>query len=47
MEIIWQKDEECNEEADPMDVDEDLATKGTGMHRNLGRTLITIAFYKW
>jgi hypothetical protein len=46
-EIIWRKDEECNEEADPTDVDEDLAAKGAGMHRNLGRTLVTIAFRKW
>jgi len=47
MEIIWRKDEECNEEADSTDVDEDLAAKGASMHRNLGRTLVTIAFRKW
>ena len=46
MEIIWQKDEEYNEEADPINVDKDLTIKGTGIHYNLGQTLVTITFHK-
>ena len=47
MEIIWQKDKECNEKANSMDVDEDLTAKGAGMYYNLGQTLVTITFHKW
>ena len=46
IEIIWQKDKKCNKEADPIDIDENLTAKGTGMYCNLSQTLITITFYK-
>ena len=47
MEIIQQKDKEYNEEADPIDIDEDLTVKGVSMHHNFSQTLVTITFCKW
>ena len=45
-EIIWQKDKEYNKEANPIDINEDLTIKGTGIHHNLDQTLVTITFHK-